>query len=322
MSSFSTYRVRPNNRTPSHYDRGWCLNAPRLKQWCQLIELDCSGIRFTVVLPAVPLIELDCTLQLDSIEKTDKAPTSCCQGSIIFCSKQTHAAFKMASLSIASLISFFAAEKKLIERGENHYKSDHIEAFTYHQGVLRGEVHASMKKKVCKVTVSLHQNGAIDRYNSRCNICGSFEVSGQTSSFSTYRVRPNNRTRSHYDRGRGLNAPRFPRLKRHGWQSTSIKCNRVRQLSSLIVFDCATVETVVTVTTNWKSCSVAQDTILIHSLYVVRVPMVFPYPLTNHITIRARMPSEVEAELIALFRMRVHDVDSFESGKKWWKGNR
>ena len=57
---------------------------------------------------------------------------------------------------------------------------------------------------------------------------GSFEVSGQTSSLSTYRVRPNNRTRSHYDRGRGLNAPRFPRLKRHGWQSTSIKCNRVR----------------------------------------------------------------------------------------------
>ena len=77
----------------------------------------------------------------------------------------------MASLSIASLISFFAEEKKSIERGENHYKSDHIEAFTYHQGVLQGEVHASMKKKVYKVTVSLHQNRAIDRYISRCNIC-------------------------------------------------------------------------------------------------------------------------------------------------------
>ena len=87
-----------------------------------------------------------------------KAPTSRCQGSRIFCSKQTHAACKMASLSIASLISFFAEEKKSIERGENHYKSDHIEAFTYNQGVLRGEVHASMKKKVYKVTVSLHQN--------------------------------------------------------------------------------------------------------------------------------------------------------------------
>ena len=77
----------------------------------------------------------------------------------------------MASLSIASLISFFAEEKKSTEQGENHYKSDHIEAFTYHHGVLRGEVHASMKKKVYKVTVSLHQNRAIDRYNSRSNIC-------------------------------------------------------------------------------------------------------------------------------------------------------
>ena len=58
-SSFSTYRVRPNNRTPSHYDRGRCLNAPRLKQWCQLIELDCFGNSVYGCLPAVPLIELD-----------------------------------------------------------------------------------------------------------------------------------------------------------------------------------------------------------------------------------------------------------------------
>ena len=35
---------------------------------------------------------------------------------------------------------------------------------------------------------------------------GSFEVSGQTTSFSTYRVRLNSRTRSHYDRGQCLNA--------------------------------------------------------------------------------------------------------------------
>lgn len=33
---------------------------------------------------------------------------------------------------------------------------------TYDQGVLRGEVHASMKKKVYKVTASLHQIRAID----------------------------------------------------------------------------------------------------------------------------------------------------------------
>ena len=50
--------------------------------------------------------------------------------------------------------------------------------------------------------------------NGWCRKSGSFEVSGQTSSFGTYRVRPNNRTPSHHDRGRCLNAPR---LKRHGW---------------------------------------------------------------------------------------------------------
>ena len=61
----------------------------------------------------------------------------------------------MASLSIAALISFFAEEKKSIERGENHYRSEHIESFSYHQGILRGEVQASMKKKVYRVTVSL-----------------------------------------------------------------------------------------------------------------------------------------------------------------------
>ncbi|PFX25190.1 Retrovirus-related Pol polyprotein from transposon 17.6 [Stylophora pistillata] len=59
---------------------------------------------------------------------------------------------KMVSLSIAALISFFAEEKRSIERGENHYRSEHIESFSYHQGVLRGEVQASMKKKVYRVT--------------------------------------------------------------------------------------------------------------------------------------------------------------------------
>ena len=59
----------------------------------------------------------------------------------------------MALLSIASLISFFS-EKKSIRKGGNHYKSDHVESLSYQQGVLRGEVHASMKKKVYKVTVS------------------------------------------------------------------------------------------------------------------------------------------------------------------------
>ena len=71
-------------------------------------------------------------------------------------SQQTRIPFKMATLSIASLLSFFLEEKKSIKKGENDFKSDHIEALTYQQGVLRGEVHASMKQKVYKVTVSCY----------------------------------------------------------------------------------------------------------------------------------------------------------------------
>ena len=71
-------------------------------------------------------------------------------------SQQTRITFKMATLSIASLLSFFLEEKKSIKKGETHFKSDHIEAFTYQQGVLRGEVHASMKQRVYEVTVSCY----------------------------------------------------------------------------------------------------------------------------------------------------------------------
>lgn len=69
----------------------------------------------------------------------------------------------MVSLTIASLLSLFTEEKKSTERGENHYKHDHIESVTYKEGVLRGEVHASMKKKVYKVTVSESLKYSIDR---------------------------------------------------------------------------------------------------------------------------------------------------------------
>lgn len=59
----------------------------------------------------------------------------------------------MASLSINSLLNFFGDEKKSIQRGENHYKSSHVESFNYAEKVIRGEVHASMKQKLYKVTV-------------------------------------------------------------------------------------------------------------------------------------------------------------------------
>ena len=60
----------------------------------------------------------------------------------------------MSALSIVSLISFFGEEQKSIRKGENHYKSGHVESFTYSEGILRGDVHASMRNKVYKVTVS------------------------------------------------------------------------------------------------------------------------------------------------------------------------
>ena len=77
----------------------------------------------------------------------------------------------MAALSITSLVSFFRNEQKSVSRGENHYKSNHVESFTYSDGIIRGEVHASMRNKVYKATVS---NGLDDgircMFSSRLNV--------------------------------------------------------------------------------------------------------------------------------------------------------
>ena len=47
---------------------------------------------------------------------------------------------------------------KSVDRGENHYKSNHVEAFLYSAGSLREKVHANMKARSeimqHKVTVS------------------------------------------------------------------------------------------------------------------------------------------------------------------------
>lgn len=68
-------------------------------------------------------------------------------------SKQRTIGTNIAAISITALTSFFSGEPKSIERGENH-KSDHIEYFQYSSGIIRGLVHASMKEKSHKVTVS------------------------------------------------------------------------------------------------------------------------------------------------------------------------
>ena len=60
----------------------------------------------------------------------------------------------MAAITISALASFFSDEPKSIQRGENHYKSNHIESCEYSDGIIRGSVQASMKKKSYNVTVS------------------------------------------------------------------------------------------------------------------------------------------------------------------------
>ena len=61
----------------------------------------------------------------------------------------------MAAMSISALASSFADEPKSINRGENHYNSKHVESFEYADGVMRGNVHASMKNRTYKTTVSV-----------------------------------------------------------------------------------------------------------------------------------------------------------------------
>ena len=60
----------------------------------------------------------------------------------------------MAVVKMATLLSFFENENKSVSRGENHFKSNHVESFSASQDVLKGQVYAGMKKKVYNATVS------------------------------------------------------------------------------------------------------------------------------------------------------------------------
>lgn len=74
----------------------------------------------------------------------------------------------MASLSITALSNFFSEERKSICKGENHYKSDHVESFFYNAGAIRGQVHASMKEKSYKVTIYLDEKNEIRSTEGEC----------------------------------------------------------------------------------------------------------------------------------------------------------
>lgn len=72
----------------------------------------------------------------------------------------------MDAISITALASFFSDEPKSLQRGENHYKSDHVEKFDYFPGELRGVVRASMKDKSYNVVVQLGEKSIT---SSRCD---------------------------------------------------------------------------------------------------------------------------------------------------------
>ena len=83
---------------------------------------------------------IDChRLITPGIESLSDSITSRYLGAEKLSSKQTHISIKMATLSIASLLSFFSDEKKSIKKGENHFKSDHVEAISYQRKVFYGE---------------------------------------------------------------------------------------------------------------------------------------------------------------------------------------
>ena len=47
----------------------------------------------------------------------------------------------------APLHRFFQGEDKSIERGENHYKSGHVQSFSYADGKIVGLLHASRRER-------------------------------------------------------------------------------------------------------------------------------------------------------------------------------
>ena len=50
------------------------------------------------------------------------------------------------AISLLHFTAFFQWEDKSIERGENHYKSGHVESFSYADGEIVGLVHASRRE--------------------------------------------------------------------------------------------------------------------------------------------------------------------------------
>lgn len=68
------------------------------------------------------------------------------------------------TVRFAHLVEFFKDEPKLIERGENAYRSSRVEAFSYDPtvGVVKGSVRSSLKDRTYSVEVcGFIRNGCI-----------------------------------------------------------------------------------------------------------------------------------------------------------------
>ena len=84
-------------------------------------------------------------------------------------SKQTHIAFQHGH-AFYRVFAFLFFRRNEIDKEGRKSLSQHVESFSYHDGVLCGEVHASMKKKVYKVTVSYSFDSVRLRNDGQCVI--------------------------------------------------------------------------------------------------------------------------------------------------------
>ena len=68
-------------------------------------------------------------------------------------------------------LSFFKDEERSVNRGENHFKSGHVEQCSYAEGQITGLVRASMRDRVYRVSVSVAvQRNVNSSFSSRGSI--------------------------------------------------------------------------------------------------------------------------------------------------------
>ncbi|KAG5277758.1 hypothetical protein AALO_G00091050 [Alosa alosa] len=80
------------------------------------------------------------------------------------------------AISLLHFTTFFQGQEKSIDWGENHYKSGHVERFSYANGEIVGVVHASRRDRSYKASITLRDDGSILRSSCECPV-GDFKCS-------------------------------------------------------------------------------------------------------------------------------------------------